>query len=44
VRDFLQAHNPSALQEIEARFTEALERGLWRPKRNHLREKLGIKA
>ena len=44
VRDFLQAHNPAALQEIEARFAEALERGLWRPKRNHLREKLGIKA
>ncbi|HKT18080.1 MAG TPA: cobaltochelatase subunit CobN [Stellaceae bacterium] len=43
-RGFLEAHNPAALQEIEARFAEAIERGLWRPKSNHLREKLGIKA
>ena len=44
VRAFLQAHNPDALNEIEARMAEAIERGLWRPKRNQLRETLGIKT
>jgi cobaltochelatase CobN len=43
VRDFLVAHNPDALKEIEARMAEAIERELWRPKRNHIRERLGIK-
>jgi cobaltochelatase CobN len=34
VRDFIAGANPAALAEIEARFREAIERGLWRPKRN----------
>lgn len=34
VRDFLQRNNPAALQEIRARLREAIERGLWRPRRN----------
>lgn len=42
VRGFLEAHNPDALQEIEARMAEAITRGLWRPKRNDVRERLGI--
>ena len=43
-RGFLETHNPAALAEIEARFAEAIERGLWHPKRNQLRQKLGIKS
>ncbi len=34
VREFLQEANPAALREMAARFAEALERGLWRPRRN----------
>jgi cobaltochelatase CobN len=41
VRAFLEAHNPAALAEIAARLGEAIDRGLWRPKRNSLRDKLG---
>ncbi len=37
VRDFMGAHNPAALAETESRFREAVERGLWRPKRNSVR-------
>ncbi len=37
VRGFMAAHNPAALAETRARFREAVERGLWRPKRNFLR-------
>ncbi|MBV8777771.1 MAG: cobaltochelatase subunit CobN, partial [Alphaproteobacteria bacterium] len=37
VRDFIANANPAALGEIEARFREAIERGLWRPKRNSVR-------
>ncbi|HLI21226.1 MAG TPA: cobaltochelatase subunit CobN [Stellaceae bacterium] len=44
VRAFLDAHNPDARQEIEARFAEAIERGLWRPKRNDIRERLKVGA
>ncbi len=44
VRAFLDAHNPDARAEIEARFAEAIERGLWRPKRNDIRERLKVKA
>jgi len=36
VRDFMAAHNPAALAETEARFREAIERGLWRPRRNSI--------
>ena len=32
-----RAHNPAALAETEARFREAIERGLWRPRRNSIR-------
>jgi cobaltochelatase CobN len=44
VRGFLEAHNPDALKEIETRMAEAITRGLWRPKRNQVREQLGIKT
>jgi cobaltochelatase CobN len=37
VRDFMAARNPAALAETRARFREAVERGLWRPKRNSIR-------
>ena len=33
----MASHNPAALAETEARFREAVERGLWRPTRNSLR-------
>jgi cobaltochelatase CobN len=41
VRGFLEAHNPDALAEIATRLGEAIDRGLWRPKRNSLRDRLG---
>ncbi len=44
VRAFLEAHNAEALKEIEARLAEAIERGLWHPKRNQLREQFGIES
>jgi cobaltochelatase CobN len=34
VRDFLAAANPAALREMAGRFREAVDRGLWRPRRN----------
>ena len=34
VRDFMAETNPDALREMAARFQEALDRGLWRPRRN----------
>jgi cobaltochelatase CobN len=40
VRDFIDRANPAALSEIRQRFAEAIERGLWRPKRNSTREAL----
>jgi cobaltochelatase CobN len=40
VRDFIERANPAALAEIEARFREAVERGLWRPTRNSARAAL----
>src|SRR5438067_1205673 len=40
VRDFMAAHNPAALADTRSRFREAIERGLWRPKRNSLRAEL----
>ena len=39
-RDFLAEANPKALEEIEARFREAVERGLWTPRRNSTRAAL----
>jgi cobaltochelatase CobN len=40
VRDFIEQANPAAFTEIRQRFAEAVERGLWRPKRNSIREAL----
>jgi cobaltochelatase CobN len=40
VRGFMAAHNPAALAETSSRFREAIERGLWRPKRNSVRAEL----
>jgi cobaltochelatase CobN len=40
VRDFMAEHNPAALAETSARFLEAIDRGLWRPRRNSAREDL----
>ena len=37
VRGFMETHNPAALAETRGRFKEAVERGLWRPKRNSVR-------
>ncbi|PVB63641.1 cobaltochelatase subunit CobN [Labrenzia sp. 011] len=34
VRDFLKEANPAGLKEMLARFQEAIERGLWTPRRN----------
>ena len=36
----MAAHNPAALAETRSRFREAIERGLWRPKRNSVRAEL----
>ena len=36
VRDFMARANPDALREVEARFKEAVRRGLWRPRRNDM--------
>jgi cobaltochelatase CobN len=40
VHDFIAEASPAALAEIRQRFAEAIERGLWRPKRNIIREAL----
>ena len=34
VRDFLADNNPAALREMAERFQEAVDRGLWTPRRN----------
>lgn len=34
VRDFIENHNPDALRDIRDRLREAIERGLWQPRRN----------
>ena len=45
VRDFMATNNPAALAETRTRFREAVERGLWRPRRNSIRaELMGDKA
>ena len=33
-RQFIETHNTPALQEIAARLSEAIDRGLWTPKSN----------
>jgi cobaltochelatase CobN len=40
VRGFMAEHNPAALAETSRRFMEAIDRGLWRPRRNSAREDL----
>jgi cobaltochelatase CobN len=40
VRGFMAEHNPAALAETGRRFREAIDRGLWRPRRNSAREAL----
>ena len=47
VRGFVAEANPAALREIAQRFAEAIERGLWRPRRNSavaLLDELGARA
>jgi cobaltochelatase CobN len=34
VREFIEDHNPDALRDIRDRLREAIERGLWQPRRN----------
>jgi cobaltochelatase CobN len=41
VRRFIADANPAALKEMEARFGEAIARGLWHPRRNDLKDRLG---
>jgi cobaltochelatase CobN len=40
VRDFIAENNPAALAETCRRFLEAIDRGLWRPRRNSARKDL----
>jgi cobaltochelatase CobN len=40
VRGFMAENNPAALAETSRRFLEAIDRGLWRPRRNSAREDL----
>ncbi|HUC68059.1 MAG TPA: cobaltochelatase subunit CobN, partial [Stellaceae bacterium] len=40
IRGFLAEHNPAALTEIAQRLGEAIDRGLWQPRRNSLRHRL----
>lgn len=41
VRDFIADHNPDALKDIKDRLREAIERGLWQPRRNSVAVDLG---
>ncbi len=40
VRSFIAEENPAALTDTSRRFLEAIDRGLWRPRRNSAREAL----
>ena len=40
VRTFMTEHNPAALREMAQRFLEALDRGLWKSRRNATRSEL----
>ncbi|MCC3304491.1 cobaltochelatase subunit CobN [Sneathiella sp. HT1-7] len=42
VRDFLKENNPDALSEMADRFQEALDRDLWRPRRNTIHDDLAM--
>jgi cobaltochelatase CobN len=44
VRRFMAEHNPAALAETSRRFAEAIDRGMWRPRRNSAREALARSA
>ena len=44
VREFMATHNPDALAEMAARFREALDRGLWRPRTNSAHRRLDALA
>jgi cobaltochelatase CobN len=37
---FIAANNPPALREIASRFCEAVDRGLWAPRRNSAYDEL----
>jgi cobaltochelatase CobN len=41
VHGFLERENPDALREMAARLREAIDRGLWRPRRNAVYDRLG---
>ena len=41
VREFMATANPAALREVAQRFAEAIERGLWQPRRNSAAALLG---
>ncbi|HTI85508.1 MAG TPA: cobaltochelatase subunit CobN, partial [Alphaproteobacteria bacterium] len=40
VRDFIADANPAALTDMAARFNEAIDRGLWRPRANAVHDEL----
>ena len=40
VADFIKQANPNAWGDMIARFSEAIERGLWNPRKNHIRGEL----
>ena len=40
VAQFIAEHNQPALEEIAARFREAIHRGLWSPRQNSVHERL----
>jgi len=40
-RDFIAEHNAPALHEIAQRLQEAIERGLWTPRSNSARQRIG---
>jgi cobaltochelatase CobN len=44
VRAFMAEHNPAALAGTSRRFLEAIDRGLWRPRRNSARQALTLWA
>jgi cobaltochelatase CobN len=44
VRGFMAEHNPAALADTGRRFLEAIDRGLWRPRRNSARQALTLWA
>jgi cobaltochelatase CobN len=44
VRGFMAEHNPAALAETSHRFIEAIDRDLWRPRRNSVREALSERS